>query len=755
MIDNVLLFIVSAAVIGFAGFPLFSGPPSVERGGKKKPNHLINEKSPYLLQHAENPVDWHPWGDAAILRAKRENKPILLSIGYSTCHWCHVMEKESFENEDIARIMNEHYVCIKVDREERPDLDNIYMSAVTALTGSGGWPLNVFLTPDLKPFFGGTYFPADSGYQMISWPDLLLRIVRIWNDPMERAKLLQTGEKLQASLVTHLSMPNRNESPTTLNLEPVVRGVRRYAARYDARFGGFGEPPKFPSPVIQNYLLARYRRLIKDNGPVPEAVKILSMVETTLGAMIRGGIFDQVGGGFHRYATDGKWHVPHFEKMLYDNAQMLINCLDAWVITKNDLYKYAAKATADYLIRDLSGPEGAFYSAEDADSLPMEGSIQDKKEGAFYVWEMSELENLLDKRSLEVFNDFYGVRGEGNVESDPHGEFKGKNILFRSGTVKKTAGRFDLDVIKVNEILEAGLKTLYRERCKRPRPHLDDKILSSWNGLAVSAMSRAWQVLEEKKYLDAARNAAFFIRDHLYDAQEKKLYRRWRGGERKYSGIAEDYAFFTQGLIDLYESDGDPGWLELALDLTDIQTAEFHDKVHGGYFMTADSDDDHLIVRVKEENDSVMPSANAVSACNLIRLSRYLNREDLHQMAEGAIAYFFDKINRFPEAMPQMLVALQMHLTAPVQIVIVSEKPSETAEAMARSARSAFIPGKMIIKMDDDETRRRMTRHLPFVEAMKPVGGLSAAYVCNDFSCKAPITDPDEFKKILDGVESV
>ena len=713
-----------------------------------KPNKLVNEKSPYLLQHAYNPVDWYPWGSEAILKAKSENKPIILSIGYSTCHWCHVMEKESFENDHIAGIMNENFVCIKLDREERPDIDNIYMSAVNALTGSGGWPLNVFLTPDLKPFFGGTYFPAQSRYQMISWPDLLLRISDIWKNPSERQNLLMTGEKLAAGLEAHLSGTPRENKVFDLNLEVLESGFSHYLSQHDSQFGGFGQAPKFPSPVIQNFLSMYYYGLRKNDGSAERQDQVLSLLISTLKNMANGGIYDHVGGGFHRYSTDQYWHIPHFEKMLYDNAQLIINYCDAYLMTSDSDFRSIAKKTADYLLRDMLHPEGGFYSAEDADSLPLKRHGKGEKiEGSFYVWEYEEIKNLLDDKTADVFCYHYGVKPGGNARLDPHGDFKGKSILFVARSLEETANQFDLAKSEAQQLLDKAINVLFVERNKRPRPHLDDKIITSWNGLTISALSRAYQVENDPRYLMAAQKAAGFVYRHLYDPHRKQLYRIWREGEKKIKGMAEDYAFFIQGLLDLYESDFNLDWLKWALALCERQMLDFYDDLHDGFFLTAKSNETHLILRAKEENDAVIPSANSISAINLIRLSRYFNRDDLYEKAKKTMMFFGDKMNRYPAAMPQMLVALEMYFSKPNQIAIVGNGTDESVENFRKIAHSTYHPGMMMFCFKNKKNQKRVAEILPTIGQMAPIEGKATAYVCSDFTCKAPTADLVTFKK--------
>ncbi|OGR84578.1 MAG: hypothetical protein A2901_05995, partial [Elusimicrobia bacterium RIFCSPLOWO2_01_FULL_54_10] len=465
-------------------------------------NALKNEKSPYLLQHAENPVDWHPWGEEAFKKARDENKPILLSIGYSTCHWCHVMEDESFSNPEIAKVMNENLVSIKVDREERPDIDKIYMTAVQMMTGQGGWPLNVFLTPDLKPFYGGTYFPPENRWGRVGWAELVGKVGQTWRDPQESIKIRTSADDITSQIGSFMAgRAQEGELKAALLRE----GFKALQADYDSVLGGFGGAPKFPMPVNHNFLLSY---------GTPEA---LEMVQATLRAMARGGIYDQLGGGFSRYSTDEKWHVPHFEKMLYDNSQLASVYLDAYVAGGDEFLAKTARETLDYCLRDMTSPEGAFYSAEDADS-PVPGGDH-KSEGAFYLWTKKEILGLLGSENGEIFSYVYGVQDHGNAESDPQGEFADKNILFLARSVEQAAAEFKTSDERVSAALESGRAMLLRTRSQRPRPHLDDKILTGWNGLMISALARGWQVLADPKYLDAARKAARFLSAELFDAK--------------------------------------------------------------------------------------------------------------------------------------------------------------------------------------------------------------------------------------------
>jgi len=630
---------------------------------KKISNHLINEKSPYLMQHAYNPVDWYPWGEEAFARAEKENKPVLLSIGYSTCHWCHVMEKESFTDPAIAVIMNKNFICIKVDREERPDIDRLYISAVTALTGSAGWPLNVFLTPKLKPFFGGTYFPDKSRFGIYSWSDLLNKIAIAWKDPVTYGKIMGSADALTDLLRKNLSYGQKNTGSKQNRQAHLDKAFEYYASVFDGKSGGFGKAPKFPSPSISNFLFA-YSSYERKAGNAASAEKALQMADFTLRAMARGGIYDQIGGGFHRYSTDEKWHIPHFEKMLYDNAQLITTYLEAYQITSDDYFATIARETADYVLREMTSPQGGFYSAEDADSLPDKPGKEspeeerEKIEGAFYVWSVEELDDILGNDAAGMLSFYFGVIPGGNAESDPHGYFKGKNILHVKHTVEETAIKFNLSKEKTAQIINKSTKKLYYTRIKRKRPHLDDKILTSWNGLMISALCKAYQVLGDKKYLGAAINAAEFILSDLYDEKTGILFRRWRDGEKNIFGMGSDYAFLVSGLIDLYVAGSGSKWLKTAILLSEEQLRMFYDAEYGGFYMTDPEHDKNLILRVKDDSDSVIPSPGSIAIRNLLRLSGITGRMDFIQAAEKTIEAILSGDTFHPASFPHMLAVL-------------------------------------------------------------------------------------------------
>ena len=721
------------------------GNGSDAHGKTNKSNRLVHEKSPYLQQHAYNPVDWYPWGEEAFAKARKENKPIFLSIGYATCHWCHVMEKESFSNPKIAAIMNKHFICIKVDREERPDVDKIYMTAVQAMTGSGGWPLSVWLTPDLKPFYGGTYFPSVPRWGQPGFPEVLEKIAELWKS--DREKILSSSNNLTQRLSQYMTVEGRSAAPDPQALE---NGFKSFRDSYDSSLGGFGRAPKFPMPVNHNFLLRYYGRT--------KEKKTLEMVIHTLKEMAKGGIYDHMGGGFHRYSTDAKWHIPHFEKMLYDNAQIVVNYLEAYQITKDEEFASVARETLRYVLRDMTHPEGGFYSAEDADSLPpdLAGKVSDtghenKKEGAFYIWSEREILGIAGKEAGTVFSYRYGIKAGGNAEADPHGEFGDKNILYTAHAIPEIARRFKKSEKEIQALLEESKKKLLAVRAKRPRPYRDDKILVSWNGLMISALARAAQVFDDPEYLKAGEKAASFMRNRLYDSKNNRLYRRWREGERKISGIADDYAFLTQGLLDLYEASFNVEWMDWAIQLTEAQLKLFYDANNGGFYMTAPGHDNNLLIRAKEDSDNVEPSASSVAASNLLRLAQFTDREDFRKPAEKTLTLFGAQMKQQPRSLPQMLVALDYALSKPQQIIIVGDPESSDTRRMLRLVHERFIPNKILMVVDEGKGKEIFLRWLPFLKGMNRIEGKATAYVCINYACELPTNDFKTLSLILDG----
>jgi uncharacterized protein len=706
-------------------------------------NRLAREKSPYLLQHADNPVDWFPWGDEAFAKAREENKPIFLSIGYSTCHWCHVMAHESFESAEVAAVMNREFVNIKVDREERPDVDRVYMTFVQATTGGGGWPMSVWLTPELKPFVGGTYFPPEDRYGQPGFTKVLERIAAAWKQGHE--KISEQGTKIIAAL--EQSVSGAVIEPAQLGAQTLDAAYQQIARSYDAHEGGFGVAPKFPRPVTLNFLSRIYARTPKSES----GRHALEMSLFTLRKMAAGGMHDHLGGGFHRYSVDAYWHVPHFEKMLYDQAQLAAAYLDAFQITREPIFEEVARDTLDYVRRDMTAKAGGFFSAEDADSVVpgIADSGHSKKEGAFYVWTKDEIDAALGP-SAEIFNFHYAVKAEGNVPpgGDPHGEFTGKNILIELGSVADTAKHFGKDEPEVREVLVRARAALFAIRGKRPRPHLDDKIITAWNGLMISAFARGAQLLNDPVYLEAAIRAATFLSVELYDASRKVLFRNYRETRSAVEGFADDYAFVIQGLLDLYEASLDAGWLRFAIELQEIQDRLFFDEERGGYFSGA-GNDASILLRLKEDNDSAEPAASSVAARNLLRLAQIRNDARAYERAQKTINAFAPQINHFASAMPQMLVAFDLSLGKPRQIVIAGDRESPETRSLIAEVHRHFVPNKILLLADGSDGQKYLEEKLEALRGMKPVDGKPTAYVCENFTCQAPVTDAAALAELL------
>ena len=705
-------------------------------------NRLAQEKSPYLLQHADNPVEWYPWGEEAFAKARSENKPIFLSIGYSTCHWCHVMAHETFESGEVAAVMNREFVNIKVDREERPDVDRVYMTFVQATTGGGGWPMSVWLTPDLKPFVGGTYFPPEDRYGQPGFTKVLERIAAAWKQDHEKISKQGTNiiEALEQAAGAGVAEPGERLGEQTLKA-----AYQQIARSYDAHEGGFGVAPKFPRPVTLNFLARMYAR-----APESDSGKhALEMNLFTLRKMAAGGMHDHLGGGFHRYSVDSYWHVPHFEKMLYDQAQLAVAYLEAFQITREPLFEEVARDTLDYVRRDMTAKEGGFFSAEDAYSEIPGSPNKKKREGAFYVWSKEEIDTALGS-SAEIFNFHYGVKAGGNVSpgADPHQEFTGKNILIELQSVADTAAHFKKEEAELREILAKAREKLLALRAERPRPHLDGKIITAWNGLMISAFARGGQILNDPAYLAAATGAASFVRTQLYDTTQKVLVRNYREGPSEVEGFADDYAFVIQGLLDLYEASFDIGWLQFALELQETQDRLFFDEERGGYF-SGTGTDASILLRMKEDNDSAEPAASSVAALNLLRLAQIRNDAGLFERAQKTIEAFAPQIGHFASAMPQMLVALDLTLSNPRQIVIAGTPESTETGQLVEEVHRHFVPNKVVLLADAGEGQKYLEEKLEALRGMKPVEGKPTAYVCENFTCKAPVTDPKALAGLL------
>ncbi len=709
----------------------------------KKPNRLAREKSPYLLQHAFNPVEWYPWGEEAFAEARKENKPIFLSIGYSTCHWCHVMEHESFENDSIAQIMNENFVCIKVDREERPDIDKVYMTTVQALTGHGGWPLSVWLTPDLKPFFGGTYFPPDSRYGRPGFPEVLQQLSKAWREQHEQ--VLTSGDNILAALKEHTAARG-GDGPVLL--APFARtAYAHFQQSYDAHLGGFGSAPKFPRPAVFNFLLRYYARTKERGG--------LEMTLHTLQRMWAGGMYDHLGGGFHRYSVDAYWRVPHFEKMLYDQAQLVWSYLEAYQITRENFYAEVAREVLDYVLRDMTHPEGGFYSAEDADSALDPKHPEEKVEGAFYMWRRGEIVAVLGENDAEVFNYLYGVSDSGNTISDPQGEFENRNVLYAAYSLAEAAKRFKRSEAELAELVRAAKVKLCEARSRKPRPHLDDKIITAWNGLMISAFARAAQVLNEPKYLVAATRAAAFVIAKNYDPNTHTLKRRYRDGEAKFPAHLDDYAFFTLGLLDLYEAGLDVKCLQQAVALTETQLRLFRDEQSptAGFFDSSD-EDATILLRTKEEYDGAEPSGNAIAAWNLLRLAQMLNRPAWWDLAESTMRAFASRTEKMPHAMPQMLAAMDFSRDKPKQIIIAGKPEAPDTQALLAAIHARFIPNKILLLADGAEGQKYLSESLPIMSSFTMMDNKATAYVCENYACQLPTNELEALARLLEDSKS-
>ena len=694
-------------------------------------NRLARERSPYLLQHAQNPVDWYPWGDEAFARARDEDKPIFLSIGYSTCHWCHVMERESFENAAIAELLNKDFVSIKVDREERPDVDRVYMAFVQATTGAGGWPMSVFLTPQLQPFYGGTYFPPSSKWGRPGFSELLIELARVWK--VERPRVNEAAGELTRRLVSVTAGGEaENEVADTEALE---KGVEQFQMAFDRRHGGFGDAPKFPRPSELLFLLREHAR--RQSQPP------LFIVTETLRAMALGGMRDHVGGGFHRYSVDAEWRVPHFEKMLYDQAQLVLAYLETAQASGDEFYATVAEDTLHYVLRDMTSPEGAFYSAEDADSIPPEQAAAahpHKTEGAFYVWSDQEIAAVLGE-DADVARRRFGILPDGNAPHDPHGEFTGRNIPYVSESIEEISVRTGRSIDDVRVALDRIRQKLFDARQSRPRPHLDDKVLAAWNGLMIAAFARAARVLpasaEAPKYLAAATRAASFVRETLWNGQERTLLRRYRDGDAAIEAYAEDYAYLIFGLLDLFQASGEAEWLEWAIALQRRQDELFWDAEGGAWFSTT-GEDPSVLLRLKEDYDGAEPAASSVSALNVLTLAYLTGDSSYREKAERTLARYGARVGAAARVVPFMLCALSAWHAPSMQIVVVGGSASPQVRELQQEIASHYLPFAVHVPADPDRTQAALQRVLPFVDGMQAHGG-GAAYVCRDFTCRQPV----------------
>jgi uncharacterized protein YyaL (SSP411 family) len=700
-------------------------------GWAKYTNRLFLESSPYLLQHAHNPVNWYPWGDEAFETAKQLNCPVLLSVGYSTCHWCHVMEEESFEDEEIAQYLNENYIAVKVDREERPDIDAIYMSAVQEITGRGGWPMTVWLTPDRKPFYGGTYFPARDGDRGagVGFLTLLKKIKEAYDTRPDIVS--STSKQITQAIQQTLSPSSGNGLPT----ENVFHhAAKYYKDRFDPVYGGISGAPKFPSSFPVRLLLRYYRRTGKE--------EILNMAKLTLDKMASGGIYDQVGGGFHRYSVDEGWLVPHFEKMLYDNALLIMAYLEGYQVTGDENFKQIVNETLHYIKRDMSSSEGAFYSATDADSLTP-GGHQD--EGYFFTWTPEELEKVLDKEKLRILTAYFSV--------SPNGNFEGRNILSTPKSAPEIAENLQISREQFAAHLNESKELLYQIRNLRPAPLRDEKIITSWNGLMISAHAQAGLILGESEYIDRAVEAARFILENLFIGN--RLSRTYKDNAARHNAYLDDYAFFIAALLDLYEATHDVKWMEIAIELDVILEKHYEDTENGGFFMTS-NDHEKLIAREKPGYDGALPSGNSIAILNLLRLGEFTTQSSYRKRAEKALRFFSGILTSNPFALSEMLLTFDFFTDSPKEIVIVSPggKTSEV-ESFLSVFRKQYLPNRILSVVIQGNDLKSHAKVIPLIQGKTPQTGKTTAYICESGVCKLPTTEPEVFARQIKTVEKL
>ncbi|MBN2247029.1 MAG: thioredoxin domain-containing protein [Candidatus Aminicenantes bacterium] len=695
---------------------------------RKKTNRLINEKSPYLLQHAYNPVDWFPWGDEAFDTAKREVKPILLSVGYSTCHWCHVMEKESFEDAEVADLINETFIPIKVDREERPDIDNTYMAISQLLTGRGGWPLTIFMTPEKKPFFAATYLPKHQRANLIGLMDLIPKIRMLWLSHKEDIE--KTADKIIDSLRSSDLVLNETSSDENF----LEKAYSDLSGSFDKENGGFNYAPKFPTPHKLMFLLRYWKRSRNQHA--------LSMAAKTLDSMHRGGIFDQIGFGSHRYSTDPFWKLPHFEKMLYDQALLVYTSSEAYQATGTARCKDMAEQIIGYVQRELTSLEGAFYSAEDADS---EG-----KEGKYYLWTKDEIETLLSKQDTDIFEKFYAINPEGNFFDEATGQKTGNNLIYQPLSWQESASKLGMPENILRNKIESIRIRLLQKRATRVKPLRDDKVLTDWNGLMIAALAKASQAFEKPEYVEAAQHAMEFISDKMHMA-DGGLYHRYRDGESSYAGYADDYAFLIWGLLELYEAVFQPVYLEKAFDLNTYFIKHFWDTEKGGFFFSSDLSES-LFTRRKELYDGAVPSANSVQALNLHRLARISGSVELENMASQMIATFSGEISKYPAAYSYFLCALDFAEGPAHEIIIVGKRDAPETKKMLRSIQKNFIPNKIVLFVPAEESDPKIHKIAPYTGQYPWLDNRATIFLCQNYSCQQPTHD---INKILENLVRV
>jgi len=697
----------------------------MEKMANGNQNRLASEKSPYLLQHAGNPVDWYPWGSEAFDEARRQDKPVFLSIGYSTCHWCHVMAHESFEDPQIGRLMNEAFVSVKVDREERPDIDMLYMTICQMMTGSGGWPLSIIMTPDKQPFFAGTYVPRETRFGLLGLGDLIPRIKEMW--ATRRPELLSSASQIAATL----RKPALSAHGGDLNESVLHLAYEQLADRFDELHGGFAVAPKFPTAHNLLFLLRFWKRT--------DHKKALDMVEKTLRTMRRGGMYDHIGFGFHRYSTDRRWLVPHFEKMLYDQALLAAAYAEAFQATGKEEYAQTAHQVLTYVMRDMTSPEGGFYSAEDADS---EG-----EEGKFYLWTYDEIRRTLDVDEAGLFLKVFNIEENGNFTDEAAGTKKGRNIPHLSISLETISSELNVPMPELDERLESARRKLFAHRQRRVHPHKDDKVLTDWNGLMVAALAKAARVLEEPRYAVAARSAVDFVLNTML-APDGRLLHRYRDGEAALPAHADDYAFLVHGLLELYGATFDVDYLERALCLNKHLMEHFWDEESGGFYFTAD-DGEELLLRQKQAYDGALPSGNSVAMLNLLRLGRITADPDFEEKAARIGRAFFESVRQSPAAHSQLMVAVDFAVGPSYEVVIAGDSRASDTREMLEAIHRRFIPNKVVVFLPTERSSQEVKRLAPFTREQSSIDGKATAYVCVNHYCKLPTTDIDTMLSLL------
>ncbi|NWF50153.1 MAG: thioredoxin domain-containing protein [Ignavibacteriaceae bacterium] len=690
---------------------------------EKNTNLLINEKSPYLLQHAYNPVNWYPWGKEAFEISKKLDKPVFLSIGYSTCHWCHVMEKESFEDDEVAKLMNDNFISIKVDREERPDVDSIYMSVCQLMTGSGGWPLTVLMTPDRKPFFAGTYFPKSSRFGKIGMTELIPRISYLWNN--NRSQLLKSSEQIVQALI----QSSFEKEPDELNENIFDKTFLFFSDRFDKINGGFGSAPKFPSPHNLMFLLRYHKR--------KGSARALEMVEKTLTQMRLGGIYDHIGFGFSRYSTDSKWLVPHFEKMLYDQSMLSMAYTELFLLTNNNFYQKTSEEILHYVLRNMTSPEGGFFSAEDADS---EG-----EEGKFYLWTQNEIENILGKNDSVIFCNIFGVETEGNWVDPFHGSVNGTNILHLPESLESISNELKIDINELNRFISSSREKLFEIRERRKHPHKDDKILTDWNALMISAFAKAGIAFQNSSFVDAAENCAKFILKRMTDNQSR-LFHRFRDGEAAINGFLDDYAFFINALIDLYEATFNSFYLGKAIHFNNLCIKHFWDDDNGGFYYYPDYAEE-LLIRQKDLYDGAIPSGNSAALLNLLKISRITGDHKLSNKADTLIKSFAKRVNENPHIFCHFLSGIDFALGPSYEIVVSGEEANDLTIEMLSILRQTFLPNKVIMLRRDESDL--INQIAPLSAFPKRINNQTTLYICENYTCRNPITSATELRREL------